>query len=71
MRNPVRLNGKLVRVSLYEVRGGGWTSHFDIERHNSDHVAVTHHESGAVFPGREAAEEAAIQIATKNVTSAR
>lgn len=63
MRKRLRCKGRIIDLSLYPVRGGGWTAHFSIEDHRPAGVLVAHYESGQVFPSREAAEAAGIRLA--------
>jgi hypothetical protein len=38
--------GRIVEVTSIPLRDGGFTAHFDLERHAGNHIDVTHFESG-------------------------
>lgn len=57
--------GQKIDIRTYPLRGGGWTSHFAIEKHQELDTRATLFETGRRFPTSEAALEAAISAATR------
>jgi len=67
MRRRFHYRGRILDILVYAVRGGGWTSHFDIENYRPEGVLVTHCETGQVFSSPQLAQEAAVRLAVTRV----
>jgi hypothetical protein len=67
VRKRVFWNGRIIDLSIFSVRGGGWTAHFSVEDHRADPVLVRYCETGQVFGTRDAAEQAATRVAIKTI----
>jgi hypothetical protein len=64
-----RHKGHVIDARGLPVRGGGWTSHFSIERHLGDVVLDTAFVTGQIFDTAQAALEAGIYLGKRKIES--
>jgi hypothetical protein len=67
MRKRLYSKGRIIDIVVHPVRGGGWTSHFDIEDHRTSRPFATHYELGKVFMSPQAAVDVAIRQAKMRI----
>jgi hypothetical protein len=67
MKTREHYHGFVIDVTVYDLRDGGFTSHFNIEKHDASGATVTHFETGQRFETHQAALEAGLQLGRNKV----
>ncbi|MFZ0411598.1 MAG: hypothetical protein WAL51_08795 [Candidatus Acidiferrales bacterium] len=65
----MRFDGHIIEARAVEVRGGGWTPYFCIEKHLGDSVLVTRFTSGQMFETQENALKAGFYLGALKIRS--
>jgi hypothetical protein len=69
MKERKRYKGHVIDARALPVRGGGWTSHFSIEKHFGDCVLDTRFETGQLFDTAQAALKEGIYLGARKIES--
>jgi len=66
-RTRQEYRARTIEVTTSALRDGGFTAHFDLEKHSGTHIDVTHFESGQIFKTDEEALAAGLELAKRKV----